>query len=152
MAQILVHLDTRDGLVEAYNLHFNDMVRVQILDYEGVPFRCRRCHEVGHLYKECPLIITTSAPSKALVHAGTQTDRGGEEKRAQESESIDLGLGTFVGGISVTKSHLKAQRSIVHPLVEDIAHIPSIPRLTPFEYFLYALLCFPFIVRYLPFY
>lgn len=26
-----------------------------MLDYEGVPFRCRRCHKVGHLFKDCPL-------------------------------------------------------------------------------------------------
>jgi len=26
-----------------------------MLDYEGVPFRCRHCHKVGHLLKDCPL-------------------------------------------------------------------------------------------------
>eukprot|EP00253_Pinus_taeda_P003838 PITA_03838 len=27
----------------------------QPLDYEHIPFRCRRCHEYGHLYRQCPL-------------------------------------------------------------------------------------------------
>ena len=28
---------------------------IQSLDYEQVPFRCCKCHEHGHLYKDCPL-------------------------------------------------------------------------------------------------
>lgn len=27
----------------------------QLLDYEGIPYRYRRCHQVGHLFKGCPL-------------------------------------------------------------------------------------------------
>lgn len=27
-------------------------------------FRCRRCHKVGHLYNECPLVFKTTSPSK----------------------------------------------------------------------------------------
>jgi len=30
--------------------------RLQKLDYEEQPFKCRRCHEVGHIYKECQLL------------------------------------------------------------------------------------------------
>lgn len=26
-----------------------------MLDYEGIPFRCSRCHKVGHLFKDDPL-------------------------------------------------------------------------------------------------
>jgi len=25
------------------------------MDYEHIPFRCHKCHEHGHLYKDCPL-------------------------------------------------------------------------------------------------
>jgi len=28
---------------------------LQCLDYEGVPFHCRRCHEYNHILKDCPL-------------------------------------------------------------------------------------------------
>lgn len=55
MARILVHLDTRPGLEEKITLHHSHVSRKQLLDYEGVPFRCRRCHKIGHLYKDCPL-------------------------------------------------------------------------------------------------
>ena len=74
MARILVHLDTREGLVKSYVLKYRNISKSQILDYVGVPFKCRRCHEVGHLYKHCPLILATNAAQpKTLVHAGTQT-------------------------------------------------------------------------------
>lgn len=56
LACIPVHLDTREGLVESYLLQMGDITRRQILDYEGIPFHYRKCHEVGHLYKHCPRI------------------------------------------------------------------------------------------------
>lgn len=51
-----MHLDTREGLEENITLQWHNFTKVQILDYEGVPFRCRRCHKVRHLFKECPLV------------------------------------------------------------------------------------------------
>ena len=29
---------------------------MQSVDYEHIPFRCRKCHEHGHLYRDCPTI------------------------------------------------------------------------------------------------
>ena len=49
-ARILVHLDTREGLEESFKIHWRNMTCIQILDYEDLPFRCRRCHKVGHVY------------------------------------------------------------------------------------------------------
>lgn len=75
LARILVHLDTRDGLEEKITLHWGRYARVQILDYEGVPFKCRRCHRVGHLFKECPLNkkqegpATSTTPSRPISPA-----------------------------------------------------------------------------------
>lgn len=40
-ARILVHLDLSDGLLEHINIQWRNVARRQILDYEGVPFRCR---------------------------------------------------------------------------------------------------------------
>ena len=54
VARIMIFLDTRDGLHDNLNMLFDGMMWQQILDYEGVPFRCRKCHEVGNLNKECP--------------------------------------------------------------------------------------------------
>jgi hypothetical protein len=53
VARILVSLNIREGLREFLNLTDLGRTRVQILDYEGVPFRCRRCHEYGHVFMDC---------------------------------------------------------------------------------------------------
>lgn len=39
----------------AINLCYQDKEWVQTLDYEHIPFRCRWCHEHGHLFRDCPL-------------------------------------------------------------------------------------------------
>ena len=54
MARILVSLNPSNGLAKTINLHYKDYVFEQLLDYEHLPFRCHRCHEYGHLAKECP--------------------------------------------------------------------------------------------------
>lgn len=55
-ARISVHIDIREGLQEQVTLCWRNFTQTQILDYEWVLFRCRRCHKVVHLYKDCPLI------------------------------------------------------------------------------------------------
>jgi len=36
-------------------LEYRDEDYFQAIDYEQIPFRCRKCHEHGHLVRECPL-------------------------------------------------------------------------------------------------
>ena len=48
-------MDISGELLEGINLTWDDEDCFQTLDYEHIPFRCRRCHEHGHLYRECPL-------------------------------------------------------------------------------------------------
>lgn len=53
MVQILVLLDLRVGLGTEIELSSRHGVFTQILDYEGVPFRCHRCHSLKHLVAQC---------------------------------------------------------------------------------------------------
>ena len=59
---------------ETIELEYEDEVWKQPIDYEHIPFRCRRCHEVGHIYKECHVInATNEVHTRAQEHVDTQT-------------------------------------------------------------------------------
>lgn len=53
-ARICVELDLSKGLPNQINLKINDFVWSQTLDYENTAFRCRHCHQSGHLQNTCP--------------------------------------------------------------------------------------------------
>lgn len=80
VARILVHLDTREGLVGKITLLWGNYTRVQILDYEGVPFRCWQCYKVGHLFKDCHLNkkvvdipIATTVSTRTVLQTNKRT-------------------------------------------------------------------------------
>jgi hypothetical protein len=54
-ARICIDMDVLGALPEAMSLEFMDVEWIQSIDYEQISFRCRRCHEHGHLFRECPL-------------------------------------------------------------------------------------------------
>jgi hypothetical protein len=59
VARILVNLNVREGLGEEMDLSWGGYTYAQKLDYENIPFRCRRCHQYGHLVKNCKLPLRT---------------------------------------------------------------------------------------------
>jgi hypothetical protein len=54
-ARICVYLNISKPLPGAITLDYQDDEWSQTLDYEHIPFRCRKCHEHGHLFREFPL-------------------------------------------------------------------------------------------------
>lgn len=54
-ARICVFMRLNEALPESVSLSQRDEEWIQPLDYEHVPFRCRRCHALGHLFRDCPL-------------------------------------------------------------------------------------------------
>ena len=131
VARILVHLDMREGFVEAYNLHYKDIMRCQMLDYEGVIFRCRCCHEVRHLYKERPLInVATTEPTKILVHVRTQIVGNGEEVKAQVTTRVEPPTRTISGISSAHLAHSDAKECNVQSVEEENTPIPGTPLTT----------------------
>lgn len=53
VARILVGLQIYKGLADRLPIQYSCGTHVQSVDYEGLPFRCHRCHEWGHLVAEC---------------------------------------------------------------------------------------------------
>ena len=43
------------ALLDSVSLFHDDYEWIQPLDYEHVPFHCRKCHALGHLFRDFPL-------------------------------------------------------------------------------------------------
>jgi hypothetical protein len=55
VARILVKINLRKGLLQEITIDSAAGTFVQTLDYEGIPFRCHRCHVYGHGVANFPL-------------------------------------------------------------------------------------------------
>jgi hypothetical protein len=50
-------MDISKALPGSVTLEYQDEDWQQTLDYEHIPFHCRKCHEHGHLFRDCPLNV-----------------------------------------------------------------------------------------------
>jgi hypothetical protein len=53
--QICVYMDISRALPGSVTLEYQDEDWSQTIDYEHIPFRCRKFHEHGHLFRDSPL-------------------------------------------------------------------------------------------------
>lgn len=54
-ARICVEIDLSKGLPDRIQLKYEKYKWIQVLDYENTAFRCRYCHQTGHLQDSCPI-------------------------------------------------------------------------------------------------
>lgn len=54
-ARTCAYMNIANPILGAIELEYHEEVWQQALDYECILFRFRKCHEYGHVYKECPL-------------------------------------------------------------------------------------------------
>ena len=85
IARILVNINLREGLAESINLDWGPVIIPQILDYENVPFQCRRCHVYGHPALACTLSVRPQNDSRRK--ASEAAYKGSHEKVAGSSGS-----------------------------------------------------------------
>ena len=57
MACILVIINLRGELIDEMDIGVG-MARMQVFDFEGVPFRCWRCDKYGNLVEQCGLPLS----------------------------------------------------------------------------------------------
>lgn len=110
------------------------------MDYEGVPFRCRCSHKVGHIFKDCPLNkkpedtpTPSNAPSRTISLANLHTSAPGPPIINTQNVS---GVARRTLSPPVTKSQATAEAAItsgtsLSPPLSCISpfsslHIPSI--------------------------
>lgn len=60
------------ALTDSVILPHDDFEWIQPIDYEHVPFRCRKCHAHSHLFRDCPL----NAAPKPTEHSEKSDSEG----------------------------------------------------------------------------
>jgi hypothetical protein len=79
VSRILVSLNIRNGLQKQFKMTDGGRTRTHILDYEGIPFHCRHCHEHGHILRDCQQFFhgrtSNSPPAQNLSRHGHFFDR-----------------------------------------------------------------------------
>ena len=79
-------MDLSKALLEAIKLLWDDDEWIQNLDYEQVPFRCHRCHEYGHLFRECPMNHPKPLVNKVLNPADLGFSKVSSRKRGNKKQ------------------------------------------------------------------
>jgi len=65
-----VEMDLSGALPDEVILEVFDEEWVQTVDYEHIPFRCRKCHEHGHLFRDFHL---SKADNKGKLNTMKET-------------------------------------------------------------------------------
>jgi hypothetical protein len=58
--RICVYMNVVGALLESITIRFQEVDWVQMLDYEHIPFQYHKCHEHGHLFRDCPQNVGSS--------------------------------------------------------------------------------------------
>jgi hypothetical protein len=92
-ARICVYLNIAKPLPGSITLEYHDEDWSQTIDYEHIPFRCRKCHEHGHLFRECPLNLInkdgnpdSGKDKEGFVQPAARRRQGGRRQTAQVSK------------------------------------------------------------------
>jgi len=58
MARVLVSLDLTKGLIDSIIIQKDPAIFYKAVNYKWISFKCGRCHEYGHLVKDCALKLS----------------------------------------------------------------------------------------------
>jgi len=106
-ARICIEMDVSGALHDRLWLEFRDEDYFQAIDYEQIPFRCRKCHEHGHLIRECPLNKPVEDP-KTEQAAKTQEAFKKPKTRQRANRKRALKATTALGNIQSPFSILES--------------------------------------------
>lgn len=80
-------MDLYGALPDEIILEVYDEEWVQAVDYEHVPFRCRKCHEHRHLFRDCPLSkMESSIKATSRKETESFTKVGGRGKGGRKNQ------------------------------------------------------------------
>lgn len=94
IAHILVALDLREGLAKSMTLKKAPYVVEQSLDYAGIPFKCLRCHNYGHLAAKCSIPFRKREWVRKSSKIAT-TKKGNSNEFGQNPKGLEGRKGPF---------------------------------------------------------
>jgi hypothetical protein len=80
-AHICVYMDMLKALLGSITLEYQDEDWNQTMDYGHIPFRYRKCHENGHLFRSCSLNDQNSKSQEGKKKDGYTTVTGRKKQR-----------------------------------------------------------------------
>jgi hypothetical protein len=69
-------------------LEYQDEEWAQTIDYEHIPFRCRKCHEHGHLFRDCTLNVPPKREAEEKSKEGF-TQAQNRRRQAQKNPTTN---------------------------------------------------------------
>jgi hypothetical protein len=89
-ARICIYMDISKALPGSIMLEYQDDDWNQTIDYEHIPFHCRKCHEHDHLFRDCPLNATATKINESKQKDGfaNVTGRRKNPSRKQNQSTI----------------------------------------------------------------
>ena len=92
-AHICVYLNISKPLPGSISLEYHDEDWSQTIDYEHISFHCRKFHEHGHLFRECPLNVThkegnpeSDKDKEGFMQQAGRRRQGGRKQPSQVSK------------------------------------------------------------------
>lgn len=92
-------MNIAEPLPEFIELEYHDEIWQHPIDYEHIPFRCRKCHEYGHLYRQCPL----------NKEEGFIRKKEEQQRKAEKTEEADRGFQQVIRKKNTGKEGIKIQ-------------------------------------------
>jgi len=88
-ARICMQMHLTKTLADSVSLFHDDFEWIQTLDYEHIPFRCRKCHVHGHLFRDCPLNQQSKAsPNETLIDSEGFTKIPNRRRHTKKSQAV----------------------------------------------------------------
>ena len=89
-ARTYVEVDLEVGLPKAIKINVGSWTHVQKLDYEQLPFKCRKCHEYGHFARGFP---SNEEVEKGKEEGWNQVKRPKTAHKTPKSSRVPKGKG-----------------------------------------------------------